>query len=211
MLQVVGTDVQGLGLPSSINCQSVCYDILQKWHRSSWEALRNEDVAIRKWPDTERQGFKLAKYKAWNAYQFGRCIKSTAELKAQSHFTDIVQTCAEVRTLAAFRCGSTWLNCETQRNQYIGRSQRHCELCDRRDVEDEMHILFCEGYENVRQTFDIFSDHRFLNLRQLFDEKRFEVVFDDAVRSFYKDRQPMFWKQLCDYLLKIRHLRANGR
>ena len=114
-------------------------------------------------------------------------------------------------TLAAFRCGSTWLNCETQRNQYIGRSQRHCELCDRRDVEDEMHILFCEGYENVRQTFDIFSDHRFLNLRQLFDEKRFEVVFDDAVRSFYKDRQPMFWKQLCDYLLKIRHLRANGR
>ena len=136
-MDVMGGETQDLRIGTRIKCQSVCNDILSKWHSNGWDsAIRNEDMAIRRWSDNDSKGFKFAKYKAWSAYDFGRCTKDREQLKGHIYFTSVVQTCAEVRTLAAFRCCSSWLNCESLRFKNIVRSQRHCQVCDVDVVDD---------------------------------------------------------------------------
>ncbi|PJE78139.1 hypothetical protein CI610_02931 [invertebrate metagenome] len=58
------------------------------------------------------------------------------------------------KLLSQFRMQGHSLNIESGRYNKIPRSQRICTVCDKNDVEDEVHfVLLCPAYSELRKTY----------------------------------------------------------
>jgi hypothetical protein len=109
---------------------------------------------VRACPDTVREGFKMFKYRKW-------MLSKVKNLHSPIWFFNEP---SNIRVLAQFRCISHKLECETRRSRG-GRSSRLCQFCEKGEVEDELHVLFCEAWAVFRLRFPaFFTSAEFLEL-----------------------------------------------
>ena len=156
------------------------------------------DVSVREFPPRQREGFKTFKYKSW----FGNMDIGPPEFcRNNGCFIDQVHKCVKMRTLAAFRLGQSWLHCEVQRPTHPIRSTRICEICQKGEIEDELHVCFCEAYGPIRDSFDIFSSREYQSLKTLYESGVKDAVLDRAMNVFMNECPIQgFWDKLADYL-----------
>ena len=106
------------------------------------------------------KGFKLATYRHW----FCTGKPSDGEpnhcpVSSRHGFIYHIQRPNQVRALACSRLSAHDLNIEQQRHAHISRLQHVCLCCHANAVEDELHILECPAYQDIRQSFtDVLGD-----------------------------------------------------
>ena len=118
-------------------------DAYTKWHGA---VACDELNQVRGIPDHQRLDFKLIKYKKWFAPEAGhnttRCFIYHLYRRNQ------------VQAVAQFRMSAHWLNCERMRvaadGRNMPRSRRICLCCKHQAREDEMHVLECPHYNDIR-------------------------------------------------------------
>ena len=80
-----------------------------------------------------------------------RKFKTTFELAT---YLQKVESPKLRKFLSKIRLSSHNLNIEEGRYRNEARPQRVCNLCDKRDIEDEFHfIIVCPIYSNIRSKF----------------------------------------------------------
>lgn len=163
--------------------------------------------AVRMWSDEHHVGFKLRKYKAW----FGNGKTEMQVLsRKDGHFTEHLHSCQKIRMVSAFRLGKSWLNCETMRKSENARSKRLCTLCDRMEIEDELHILFCTTYACIRERFsDIFNSDAYIVLKTLYEAGVVDFRLDHAMKTFMNSSSSSFWNMFAAFLIQAREVRES--
>jgi hypothetical protein len=142
---------------------------------------------IRKCPDDIRKGFKVFKYMRWFS------------LNDDPPVIYRVSDAYDIRTLAKFRCGMHWLASEKDRVRITRRSERKCALCVSGDREDELHILMCAAYKDLRHTFqNVFDNDLYRKLMQAYDCD--DDSIDDFMKAFMNQKDENFTKELVGYL-----------
>ena len=103
---------------------------------------------IRDRSDSERIGTKLMVYNTW-FYSGSFNISHT--------FWFNLFRPKQIHAMARFRMGAHRLNVESERwrRPHVPRSQRICKCCKMGVVEDELHILYCPLYIDLRFKFGI--------------------------------------------------------
>ena len=170
------------------------------------EAAQREGVGgslVRRCPDSVRDGFKRFKYWQWMLTGGGQ--GDGEEFPP----TFCLHNQLEIRTLAQFRCGGQWLACERQRRvgrTNIARSQRFCLCCEKREVEDELHVLVCSAYVALKSNFpSVFWSYEYANLVFAY-EKGLDSV-DECMRVFMSVRRVGFQGQLARFLIASKQIR----
>ena len=114
-------------------------------------ALRFNRTAVRAIPDDESAGFTLATY--LNRFY-------CAPGKGESYVYHVHRP-QRVEALARMRLGSHGLNIDAGRRLggvRVPRVQRLCPCCVMCEVEDELHVVQCPAYVDIRQRFaDLFE------------------------------------------------------
>ena len=114
---------------------------------------------VRECPDSIRIGFKAFKYTRWF-----RC-----DVKDEPPTISFVQDVSDIRILARFRCGMSWLATEKNRHKGLGRNDRVCACCSAKEREDELHIFFCDAYAGLRAQFsEVFEDELYKRLHDAY-------------------------------------------
>lgn len=149
--------------------------------------------SIRAIPDSDRANFKLLTYSTWFSPPTG--------VHPQSTFWAQLNRPKQIRMVAQFRLGSHQLNIETLRwgAERLPRSQRHCKCCNLGVREDELHMLYCPFY------FDIRHDHH-INMPSITDS-------EDSTMNHIMNNTP--WHILASFLIacfekRNKHLENNN-
>jgi hypothetical protein len=227
MLRTLGIERE-IGF-AHIHVADLINDIYEQWYSKAWtghlpsslgsvvvggiddrpqspEIQALDNVSVREWPDVHHDGFKVHKYRKWFSYidrgipQIKRC---------DGRFTEQLHTCVKIRTTSAFRLGQSWLNCEVERSHKCFRSHRVCRVCYKGEIEDELHLLFCEAYSHIRDSYnDIFMSPEYYALKELYEAGVRNHEMDKAMRMFMNASESGFWNNFADYLVRSRKLRA---
>ena len=126
---------------------SILDSILPDIHTNSSLPLSAFSV-VRDRPDHERSGTKLHVYNSWF---FNPNNDLTHKFWYNLHRPN------QIFMLARFRMGAHRLNVESERWKFpvIPRSQRICQCCNLGVVEDELHLLYCPFYTDLRSQYNI--------------------------------------------------------
>jgi hypothetical protein len=155
-----------------------------KWRDRLWGKIPGHDCPNRTVPDRERARWKLFVYNRWFAHDDWMLEKS---------FTYHLFDRKQIRHVAQFRMGVHWLNTEHM-NRNIPRSKRHCLCCATATREDEMHIMECPCYSDIR--------------RRYFDTSECEDIGDVAMWHLMNGKSDaVFWEKFANFLLKCRKRR----
>jgi hypothetical protein len=115
---------------------------------------------------------------------------------------------SHVRVIFNFRLGMSLLNCELLRSSNPARSTRHCGMCDLHDVEDELHVLVCPAYDDLRSQFhEVFSSAEYVRLQVCFASGCRGLELDKCMSNFMNCQSVPFWQCLAKYLLRVRIMR----
>lgn len=131
---------------TSIDENDAASYMIDDWLRRSSHTLMHEgqvEREVRSVPDHEHRGFKILTYFKWFATVGGE----PRQRKWWFYLHDREHIC----TMAQFRLGSHWLDIEIRRfRDRTSRSLRVCRCCTEGVREDEMHILTCPLYQDIR-------------------------------------------------------------
>lgn len=147
-------DGQQLHSMSKIKVKMVAERLHDTWHDRVWGVWAKEPthpVPVRSIPEAESVNFKLATYRSWFCQ---------ASLEPGEGFAYHVNTLDQIKALATFRMSSHDLNIERMRYAPHRRARplRLCQCCEAGAREDEMHVLECEAYVDIRANFaDVFA------------------------------------------------------
>lgn len=137
---------QGLDRVTSmteVDVDAVMKMATQKWKDRVWGRIpQHGDMPVRAVGDADRGGFKLYAYSRWfmhDPWQVGKA------------FTSHLFERDRIRAVARMRMGVHWLNADRLRS--LPRSQRVCKCCKLHVREDELHLLECPGYEDLRRRY----------------------------------------------------------
>ena len=168
-------------------------EALEKW---AGGRLLDTPCQIREIPDSEHKGFKLKKYLRW----FSKGADTDLKDRFMYHLVDKDL----VQAMARFRMGVHWLNSECMRKgadgRMVARSDRVCPCCSSGAREDEMHILECPHYQDIRL--------RYSGLFPVVEDG--VVVWDDDCMNklMNGDGSRRFWNRLASFLLACKRSRA---
>jgi hypothetical protein len=118
-----------------------------KWRRHMWGdmfELPADAPPLRSIPTNERFGFQKATYRHYFC---------SGSLDKYEGFAYHAHTPAHIKALAQIRMSSHDLNINRMRHVNIARHNRVCTLCGGQAREDEMHLLECPTYQDVRGRF----------------------------------------------------------
>lgn len=117
--------------------------------------------------------------------------------------------CEQIKTIAQFRMGSHWLNVEQERCgvKSILRSKRLCKCCSLRVREDELHVLSCPLYHDLRRQYGRLFVSGMLQI-----ENTVSCNIDAAMRGFMNAFEngrniAEFWDDMANFLIKSKLLR----
>ena len=159
-----------------------------QWYDSiwgGWAEVPADPISVRDMPETDSEGFKKATYRRWFC---------SGIIEKDEGFAYHLQTPALIKIMATFRLSSHDLYIELMRHapDRRTRAQRLCPCCVSNSREDEMHILECEVYQDIRANFaDI------LNVPN-------NGVSDDYMMQIMnpgRDRQA--WYRLANFLIRV--------
>ena len=192
---------------NQIDTDQLLESVKVKWCRDMCDAFGNRclyseelgrfvcsnEVPVRSIPNVDSVGFKARTYLKW-FYDPDADVKNT--------FWYNLHRIDQISVVSRFRMGSHWLNVDTGR--YISRShaciprdQRLCTLCSSMIREDELHMLECAIYDEIRGEYGIASIQH-------------ASVHDDTVKCVMNNSEnvPSFWKKFSIFLLKSIKLRV---
>lgn len=177
-------------------------DTLQsKWYEHIWHDWAQwADNATPPRAYQPSHGFKRVTYRSWFCHG---TIYEGEPARCPAHerhgFAYHLNKPEHVRAVASFRMRAHELNIE-QHN--MPRAQRFCECCrdangNHHCVEDEMHLLECPAYEQLRHQFaDVLS-------------AACNPMSDDAMYMTMNPTEPVKWRRLASFLLKAFELRSS--
>ena len=126
--------------------------------RDQWLSKISRDLpctalSVRAVPDSERAGFKLFTFSKW--FQVKSNVKET--------FWYNLSRPNLIFAVARYRMGSHWLSVETGRFEkpVVLRSKRLCKCCNIGCREDELHMIYCPFYTDLRYHYNL-TFHDFL-------------------------------------------------
>ena len=91
------------------------------------------------------------------------------------------------------------------------RSTRHCARCNFCDMEDEVHVLICPSYTDLRCLFlDVFGTHAYLRLKACFDSGCYGSELDKAMAQFMNVQDASFWRCFAEYLMCVKSRRLGA-
>ena len=161
---------------------------------------------VREWKDHERTGFKHHKYQQWFGCGIDRSIPRLGW--HDNRFSEQLHSCSQIRSVAAFRLGCSWLGVETLRKEIPNRSLRICKGCNKNEVEDEIHFLNCEAYISVRECLPIvFESPHYKELRRYWDSGTCGKQMDNAMKDLMATVENGFWNSMGAYLIMARKIR----
>jgi hypothetical protein len=168
----------------------------------------DDTPAVREVPDNVHHGFKHIKYHRW----FRNPHESDGVMKYKdSCCLNALFSVAHVRTIFNFRLGMSGLNCESMRNTHPARSTRHCARCNLCDIEDEVHVLICPSYTDLRSRFqDVFGTHAYIKLKVCFDSGCYGSELDKAMAQFMNVQDVPFWRCFAEYLMCVKSRRLGA-
>jgi len=81
-------------------------------------------------------------------------------------------------------------------------------MCDLQDIEDEVHVLICPAYRELRSHFSAFFDsEEYTNLNVCFMSGHRGLELDNCMAKLMNVRNAFFWQCLADYLIHVRTIR----
>ena len=170
-------------------------DVAQaQWQAGMFSTLQPEGwtrgTTVRSLPDEARVGFKTLTYFRWFADE-GSDIGSA--------FWYALNRPEQITTVARFRMGCHWLNIENDRiaKTYIPRSHRLCRCCDMGVREDELHVLECPLYQDLR------CAHRILSYDGAGDSE--DTVMKEHMNSI--DNPGVFWNCMASFFIRCKFKR----
>jgi hypothetical protein len=172
----------------------VCKCTKEAHDRWAQGRLLEAPCQVREVPDSEHLGFKLKKYLQWFSYG--------ANMDAKQRYIYHLFDQDLVQTMARFRMGAHWLNAECMRKgadgKVVARSNRLCPCCLSGAREDELHVLECPYYQDIR-----------LRYNGLFPVYEDGVVTDDEGMNklMNGDGSRRFWNKLAHFLLACKRSR----
>jgi hypothetical protein len=137
-------------------------------------------------PEAQSEGFKLATYRSWFC---------PSDLDKGEGFAYNVHSAQQIKALATFRMGAHDLHIETLRRaaNRRPRDQRLCRCCDAGAREDEMHILECAAYADIRTQFhDLFDEHTMRN-----------PLPSDVCMTNIMNPSGAGWPRLANFLIRV--------
>jgi hypothetical protein len=157
------------------------------------DALRFAGTPVRAIPDTESAGFTLATF--MNRFYCTPC-------KGESYVYHVHRP-QRVQALARFRLGSHGLNIDAGRRRAgvrVPRVQRTCQCCVLGEIEDELHLVQCPLYIDIRRSYiELFAGYPNVH------------TWDDAMfrRFMHRGNNRNEWNQLADMLIGMFARREN--
>ena len=163
----------------------------ETWERRHVQAELGQDpawaraaCAVRDAPPSFSKGFKLFVYERWFAAD--KWVK-------KEHWSYWLREPHHIRVMAQFRMGSHWLEVQRGRGERTQRAARCCRACAG-CVEDELHVLECPRYADVRMQLGVLPN----------------VWTDAAVRKVMNRKTEEEWRKLADFLVICRDRKVEG-
>ena len=169
------------------------------WHRRPLVP----DGPVRSIPDQQRTDFKYFIYRKW--------FSPPDDMQGVSRsYVSFLHRPEQIKILARFRMGAHWLNSECARSdtqhRFVPRSSRVCPCCSFQAREDEMHLLECPFYNDIRLHYpSLFKPRDDLDPEGLMV---WSVQADDqTMRSIMNGDTFQFWSTLANFLLACKSKR----
>jgi hypothetical protein len=166
----------------------------QQYERKDVEATLSEgpawvaeEGAVRAAPAYFSAGFMKFKHERWFGGGGRRGETWTHHLQKAEH----------VRIVAQFRLGSHWLEVQQGKFRGLPRSERVCLHCN--VIEDEMHLLECPLYTQIRARSGLFTT--------LEGEA---VISDGRMKEAMNGTTKRYWNKLAVFLLECRTAKLEG-
>ncbi len=137
-------------------------------------------------PDDVREGFKTFKHACWFQQEEG-----------QRPILWLLPERGNIRVLARFRLGSHHLASEARRDLGL-RGWRWCSHCQAHMVEDELHVLLCTAWQDIRARFPMVFQSALYQKLLLADQQDCEV--DTCFKAFVNQDNAEYVDALVGYL-----------
>ena len=145
-----------------------------------------EGLAVRAAPESFSKGYKLFVYDKWFAVD---------RWERKKHWSYWLLRLDHIRVTAQFRLGSHWLEVQRGRGAGQRRGERCCSHCPG-VVEDELHLLECPAYTDLRtQTLGTVHTGGWT---------------DADVKGFMNKQTGTEWRNLAEYLVQCRNMRTHA-
>jgi hypothetical protein len=178
----------GVELLQRLDTEDIMSTAMARW----WSSIvprkaPDVEMAVRSVPDEESNGFKWHTYRKWFA-PFDAILPFWKVLHQKDH----------ISCMSKFRMGASWLNIETLRYTGTPRSDRLCNCCNSQCREDELHMITCALYSDIRagypELFPVWLD----------------LSSDSAVREFMNPplNPSGFWEEFAIFLMACRERRT---
>jgi hypothetical protein len=171
-----------------VQTSSVMTVLQSKWQQHQYSTCsRFENTSVHEVPASQSIGFKTYTYTRWF-----RPISPT-----HHNYVQYINNPVNIRAIASFRMGAHKLSIN---DHSINRDDRICRVCashDRHVREDEMHILCCPGYLDLRHEFqDVVPD---LN----------DNISDSAMHKIMnKGNDSAAWNRLALFIRRVYEVRT---
>ena len=169
-------------------------DVAQaQWQARMLGNLQPEDGVrgmVRSLSDDVHVGFKTITYFRWFA---------DVESDIKTTFWYALNRPEQISTVARFRMGCHWLNIENDRiaKPYTPRSRRLCRCCEMGVREDELHVLECPLYQDLR------CAHGVLSYKGVCGSE--DTVMKEHMNS--SDIGGAFWNRMASFLIRCKFKR----
>jgi hypothetical protein len=184
------------GNPLQIDTNAVGKLMLTRWESREWKAVEEatndgppwmfERVSVRAAPASFSRGFKQYTYQTWFAVD---------EWVRKETWMYHLHTPERIRAMAQFRLGSHWLAIQQARFQGVPRHQRCCAHCAGK-VEDELHMLECPLYSDLRARFAV--------------PTWTEDMSDIGISNCFTKQNDRDWNRLAEFLAQCKRLRCDS-
>lgn len=195
---------------SLLNANSITKSMHDRWWCHITRGYLNYAYDVRGVPDDVHKGFKHATYMKW--------FHSNSTGKHHTFWYNL-NDFSQIKAVAQFRLGSHWLNIERGRYTHsVRRSQRICKCCDMKDREDEVHLLACPMYFDIRDKhahiFKEFPREGMSDIPRSIDVTSIQDVhvnlyMNPSVVDITSGNCKLFWYTFARVLMKCREKRDN--
>lgn len=180
------------GAPSRIDVNMLSERMAARWEDREWRTMHEgldrhpgfmDRLAVRSAPASFSSGFKLFTYHAW--------FKPDEWVRKESWMLHL-HAPERIRAMAQFRSGSHWLAVQQGRFTGTPRRRRCCSCCPGQ-LEDEMHLLECPLYAELRVRYGIGSWH--------------ENIADWQINTQFNPQNARDWNRLAEFLVRCKELK----
>ena len=180
------------GAPRMIDVNNLGTQMMARWTEKEWKKVQQvtdeaawfmDPVAVRSAPSTFTDGFKLFTYQSW--FQPDEWVRKESWMLS-------LHAPERIRVMAQFRLGSHWLAVQQGRFARTPRHQRCCAHCPGQR-EDELHLLECPRYAELRNRYNICTWH--------------ERMTDMHINEQFNMQDARDWNRLAEFLVRCKQLK----